>query len=111
MGELHIEITTYRIVNDHKVDVVVSKPIVVYRECVEHEAARSRKVPQQAQQVLPQGGAAGRGVIKAILDGEIPSDTKIKDQKALAKKLQDLGFDKEESKSVVSIHGTDILWT
>jgi elongation factor 2 len=110
MGELHIEITTYRIVNDHKVDVVVSKPIVVYRECVEHEGGPFEgKSPNKHNRFYLKVEPLADAVVKAILDGDIPSDTKIKDQKALAKKLQDLGFDKEESKSVVNIHGTDIL--
>src|SRR3989304_5199614 len=34
MGELHLEITQYRIVNDHKVPITASLPIVVYREGV-----------------------------------------------------------------------------
>ncbi|MEM2977113.1 MAG: formate--tetrahydrofolate ligase, partial [Thermoplasmata archaeon] len=59
------------------------------------------------------GGAGARelpeAVVRAILDGEIPSDTRIKDQKALAKKLQELGMSKEEAKGVVAIHMTNIL--
>jgi len=34
MGELHLEITQFRIINDHKVEITASKPIVVYRETV-----------------------------------------------------------------------------
>src|SRR3972149_5221713 len=34
MGELHLEITIYRVQNDYKVPVVTSTPIVVYREGV-----------------------------------------------------------------------------
>ncbi len=33
MGELHLEITEYSIRVEHKVDIVTSEPIVVYREC------------------------------------------------------------------------------
>ena len=110
MGELHIEITTFRIINDHKVDVVVSKPLVVYRECVEHEGGPFEgKSPNKHNRFYLEVEPLAEPIVKAILDGEIPSDSKIKDQKALAKKLQDLGFDKEESKSVVNIHGTNIM--
>ena len=35
MGELHLEVTLYRIKNDYKVDVTTSDPIVVYKETVE----------------------------------------------------------------------------
>ena len=34
MGELHLEITQFRIINDYKVEIEASKPIVVYRETV-----------------------------------------------------------------------------
>ncbi len=34
MGELHLEITEYRIRNDHKMEIICSEPIVVYRETV-----------------------------------------------------------------------------
>ena len=42
MGELHLEITQYRIVNDYKVEIQASKPIVVYPETVSGPGARSR---------------------------------------------------------------------
>ena len=45
MGELHLEITQYRIVNDHKVEIKSSPPIVVYRECVRDKSGRSRESP------------------------------------------------------------------
>ena len=34
MGELHLEITEYRIKNEHGVEITTSPPIVVYRETV-----------------------------------------------------------------------------
>jgi len=34
MGELHLEITIYRVQNDYKIPVTTSPPIVVYREGV-----------------------------------------------------------------------------
>ncbi|MGQ9582656.1 MAG: elongation factor EF-2 [Thermoplasmatota archaeon] len=110
MGELHIEITVYRIVNDHKVDVVTSKPIVVYRECVAGRGGPFEgKSPNKHNRFYLQVEPLPDAVVRGILDGEIPSDTKIKDQKALAKKLQELGLSKEEAKAVVSIHTTNIL--
>ena len=34
MGELHLEITTYRIEEEQNIKVKVSEPIVVYREAI-----------------------------------------------------------------------------
>jgi elongation factor 2 len=48
-------------------------------------------------------------IVAAIRSGEIETEGKIKDAKALARKLQELGFTKEEGKSVVAFHGTNIL--
>ncbi|MDD5502740.1 MAG: elongation factor EF-2 [Candidatus Thermoplasmatota archaeon] len=110
MGELHIEITTFRIINDYKVDIKVSEPVVVYRETVlqrgpEFEGKSPNKHNKFSVIVEPLPEA----VIKAIKDGTIPADKRIKDKKALAKTLEELGFDKDESKSVVTIHKDTIL--
>ena len=35
MGELHLEITEYRIVHEHGIEIQSSEPIVVYRETVD----------------------------------------------------------------------------
>jgi elongation factor 2 len=48
-------------------------------------------------------------VVKAILGGEIKTEGKIKDAKALARQLQDLGMTKDEGKGVVTFHGTNVL--
>jgi len=47
--------------------------------------------------------------VQAIRSGEIETEGRIKDAKALARKLQDLGFNKEEAKGVVAFHGTNVL--
>ena len=44
MGELHLEITEYRIKNEYGVDIVTSEPIVVYRESV---GKKSRKISRR----------------------------------------------------------------
>ncbi len=110
MGELHLEITEFRIKNDHKVDIVTSPPIVVYREAIERKAGPFEgKSPNKHNKFYCVVEMLEPQIVQAIKDGEIPSDTKIKDAKALAKKLQELGWDKEQAKSVVSIHTTNIL--
>jgi elongation factor 2 len=110
MGELHLEITEYRIKNDHKVDIVTSPPIVVYREAVERKGGPFEgKSPNKHNRFYCTVEMLEPQIIQAIKEGEIPADTKIKDAKALAKKLQDLGWDREQSKAVVAIHGTNMF--
>src|SRR3989454_74411 len=48
-------------------------------------------------------------IVDAIRAGEIASGQRIKDSKALAKKLEELGMDRNEAKNVVWIHDTNML--
>src|SRR5207302_1808356 len=48
-------------------------------------------------------------VVQAIRAGEIAAGQRIKDSKVLAKKLEELGMDRNESKNVVWIHDTNML--
>src|SRR5438552_1259490 len=47
--------------------------------------------------------------VEAIRAGEIASGQRIKDSKVLAKKLEELGVDRNEAKNVVWIHDTNVL--
>jgi elongation factor 2 len=110
MGELHLEITQYRIINDHKVDITVSNPIVVYRECVDGKGGPFEgKSPNKHNKFYMEVEPLEPAVVKAMLEGDVQSSGKIKDSKALARKLQDLGMSKEESKGVVAMDGTSIF--
>ncbi|OPY30866.1 MAG: Elongation factor 2 [Methanomassiliicoccales archaeon PtaU1.Bin124] len=102
MGELHLEITQYRIVNDHKCEIKASPPIVVYRENVKEKGGPFEgKSPNKHNRFFIEAMPLEEAVVKAIKSGDINSSAKIKDPKALAKQLQDLGMDKDEAKSVV----------
>lgn len=110
MGELHLEITNYRIVNEHKVEIKTSQPIVVFRECVGGRGGPFEgKSPNKHNRFYIEVEPLSPAVVQAIRSGEIETEGRIKDAKALARKLQELGFTKEEGKSVVAFHGTNIL--
>src|SRR5947199_40842 len=110
MGELHLEITIYRVQNDYKIPVTTSPPIVVYREGVAgkggpFEGKSRNKHNQLYMEVEP----LEEKVVQAIRAGEIASGQRIKDSKVLAKKLEELGMDRNESKNVVWIQDTNML--
>ncbi|HVO77923.1 MAG TPA: elongation factor EF-2, partial [Methanomassiliicoccales archaeon] len=110
MGELHLEITNYRIVNDHKVEIKTSPPIVVYRECVAgfggpFEGKSPNKHNRFYVEVMP----LEQKIYDAIKAGDIKTEGKIKDPKALQKQLMDLGMEKEEAKGIVAFHDTAVL--
>ncbi|RLF73450.1 MAG: elongation factor EF-2, partial [Thermoplasmata archaeon] len=93
------------------VEIKASEPIVVYRESVEGKSPSSfeGKSPNKHNRFYIEVEPLPEEIVKAILEGEIPSDEKIKDPKGLAKKLQDLGMDKDEAKNIYDIHGTNIF--
>src|SRR5437870_5412909 len=110
MGELHLEITIYRVQNDYKIPVTTSPPIVVYREGVRGNGGPFEgKSPNKHNRFYMEVEPLEAKVVDAIRAGEIAAGQRIKDSKALAKKLEELGMDRNESKSVVWIHDTNML--
>ena len=111
MGELHLEITVYRIENEQGIPIVVSPPIVVYRECVKGKnAGFEGRSPNKHNKFTFVVSRLEQGIIDAIHKGEIDPDAKIKDPKALAKQLQDLGMtDAMEAKGVVKFKNDNVL--
>ncbi|WP_400259740.1 elongation factor EF-2 [Candidatus Methanomassiliicoccus intestinalis] len=110
MGELHLEITTYRIVNDFKIEINQSPPIVVYRESVKGKSeVFEGKSPNKHNRFFVEVTPLEQPIIDAIKTGEISVDGKIKDAKELAKKLQDLGMDREEAKGVVMFKDNNVF--
>ena len=110
MGELHLEITNYRIVNEHKVEINTSQPIVVFRECVGGRGGPFEgKSPNKHNRFYIEVEPLQPAIVQAIRSGEIETEGRIKDSKALARKLQDMGMDREEARGVVAFKGTNVL--
>jgi len=110
MGELHLEITIYRVQNDYKIPVTTSPPIVVYREGVRDKGGPFEgKSPNKHNRFYMEVEPLEDKIVDAIRAGEIASGQRIKDSKALAKKLEELGMDRNEAKNVVWIHDTNML--
>jgi elongation factor 2 len=109
MGELHLEITEYRIRNEHKVEIVCSEPIVVYRESVAKKSPNKfeGKSPNKHNRFYIEVEPLPENIIKALYNNEIPSNVK-KFKKDVIKILQDLGVDKEVAKGTFAIHGLNI---
>jgi elongation factor 2 len=110
MGELHLEITEYRIRNDHKMDIVCSEPIVVYRESVGKASPHSfeGKSPNKHNRFYIEVEPLPENIVKAIYNNELPENVK-KYKKETAKMLQDLGMDKDVAKGVFGVHGLNLI--
>ena len=111
MGELHLEITEYRIIHEKGVEIKSSQPIVVYRESVDGSSGRAfeGKSPNKHNRFYFEVMPLEEEVVKAIQAGDIQSGGKIKDTKALARQLHELGMEKGEAKNVYYIHGTNMF--
>jgi elongation factor 2 len=111
MGELHLEITQYRIVNEHGIDIVASEPIVVYRENIERKGGPFEgKSPNKHNRFYLEVEPLEPDILSAIQSGEISAvGGKIKDSKAMARQLQDLGMSKLEAKGVKLIHNSNMF--
>jgi elongation factor 2 len=111
MGELHLEITQYRIKNDYKVEVNVGEPIVVYRECVSGKSpgAFEGKSPNKHNKFYVTAEPLDEMTIKAIKEGVIP-EGRTKNVKELAVKLAaEWGWEKDEAKGLMASQGLNIL--
>ncbi len=112
MGELHLEITEYRIINEQKVDIISSPPIVVYQESVKgpNPSEFEGKSPNKHNKFYFIVEPLEEGVKEAIRKGDIDPDAKIKDPKELAKILTDCGMDKDEAKGIVAFKNNNALF-
>ena len=111
MGELHLEITVYRIVHDHKVEINTSPPIVVYRECTAKAGGPFEgKSPNKHNRFYIIVEPMEPAVFQALKSGEISVEgTRIKDKKGLAKKLEEMGMPREEAKGIEMIYNNTIF--
>ncbi len=110
MGELHLEVTIYRITHEYKVDVLTSPPIVVYRETVDHKGGPFEgKSPNRHNKFYLEVEPLEESVVKAIVEGDIDEMDRIKNKKELAKQLTELGMNRDEAKRVEAIRGPNIL--
>jgi elongation factor 2 len=110
MGELHLEITQFRIINDYKVEISASKPIVVYRETVKGPGGPFEgKSPNKHNKFYFEVEALPVPVIQAIKDGEINQGKSFKDIKTLVTKMEALGITRDEGRGLVAVEGTNML--
>jgi len=111
MGELHLEITEYRIINEQKVDIKSSPPIVVYQESVKGPNATEfeGKSPNKHNKFYFIVEPLEEGVLEAIRKGDIDTEAKIKDPKEMAKLLSECGMDKEQAKGIVAFKNNNVL--
>lgn len=109
MGELHLDVTTYRITRDKGIELEVSEPIVVYRETVEGVSPIIEgKSPNKHNKLYFVVEPLEKEVYNALVGGEISSG-RVKSPKELRATLVELGMNREEARNVVDIYRNNIL--
>ena len=113
MGELHLEITVYRIEEEQNIKVSVSPPIVVYREGLQG-SNRGRpfegKSPNRHNRFFFEVEPLTPEVVAALRGGEFKEGTvRPNDGKEVGNKFGALGMDKDLMRKIYAINGTNVL--
>jgi translation elongation factor aEF-2 len=107
MGELHLEIITYRI-NDKGVEIETSEPIVVYRETIAGTAGPVEgKSPNKHNRFYLEIEPLDEALYQAIVDGEI-KEGRVKG-KELIPKFQEYGLPKDQARKVWDVYDKSIF--
>jgi len=113
MGELHLEITVYRLEEEQGISVSVSDPIVVYRESISLDnkgRAFEGKSPNRHNRFYIETEPLPDDVTQAMREG-IFGDGPVRNQdaKELGNKFAEFGMDKNLMRKIYAIHGTNVL--
>ena len=113
MGELHLEITVYRIEEEQNIKVSVSPPIVVYREGVQGSNrgnAFEGKSPNRHNRFFFEIEALPSEVVNALRNGDLgDGPVRSSDAKETGNKFGELGMDKDLMRKIYAINGTNVL--
>ena len=113
MGELHLEITIYRLEEEQGIKVNQSNPIVVYRESIsEDNKGRSfeGKSPNRHNRFYVEVEQLPENVISALREGDLgDGPVRTKDTKEVGNKFGELGMDKDLMRKIYAINATTVL--
>jgi elongation factor 2 len=110
MGELHLEVNTYRIVNNAKIEIQTSPPIVVFHEGIEGESdVLEAKSPNKHNKFKIKVSPMPANIYEKLANLTTPiGKIKFKNAESIAK-CQEVGFNNDDSKKVWAIEGTSAL--
>ena len=110
MGELHLEVIENRIKREKGVDVITSKPIVVYRENILKKSIEVEgKSPNKHNKFYFIVEPLGNEIYDAIKKGELKEGRIKKKDKDIVEKLRNLGADAKEASRYRDIFKGNVL--
>ncbi len=109
MGELHLEVTKYRIEVDNGVPIEMSNPIVVYRETIMGKSpALTGKSPNKHNQFVLTAEPISEEMLNKLIEAKIEGKIRKKDVDKIAK-LEEIGLSSDDAKRVWWVHNNCIL--
>ena len=113
MGELHLEITVYRLEEERGIKVNVSEPIVVYRESISGDNKGrpfEGKSPNRHNRFYIEVEPLAEEVVQALREGHFGNGpVRAKDAKETGNKFAEFGMDKNLMRKIYAINGTTVL--
>ena len=113
MGELHLEISVYRLEEEQNIKVKVSEPIVVYRECIHGDNKGNPfegKSPNRHNRFYIEVERLPDEVVQALREGEFGDGAvRTKDAKEVGDKFAAFGMDRDLMRKIYAIGGTNVL--
>ncbi|MAG22014.1 MAG: elongation factor EF-2 [Candidatus Diapherotrites archaeon] len=109
MGELHLEITQYRIEKDHSIPIEVSPPIVVYREAITKESPTLEgKSPNKHNKFKISVEPMDPKIYEKLVELKIEGKVKLKDPATMAR-FQECGFGRDTSRKIWAVSNNNVL--
>ncbi len=109
MGELHLEVTKYKIEVDNGIPIEMSTPIVVYRETIRKKSPiLTGKSPNKHNQFMLVAEPMSQEMLNKLIEAKIEGKIRSKDEDKIAK-LQEIGLSSDDAKRVWWVHNNCIL--
>ncbi len=103
MGELHLEVNIYRIVNNHKIQIQSSQPIVVYHEAITGESdTLESKSPNKHNKFKMVAKPVPQEIYDKIIETRLNGKIKPKHSESVDK-LKAVGFDTDTARKVWAV--------
>ncbi|MDP6703621.1 MAG: elongation factor EF-2 [Candidatus Thalassarchaeaceae archaeon] len=113
MGELHLEITVYRLEEEQGIKVTVSEPIVVYRESISSDnngRPFEGKSPNRHNRFYIETEPLPDDVTNALREGTFgDGPVRLKDAKEIGDRFSEFGMDKDLMRKIYAINGTNVM--
>jgi elongation factor 2 len=111
LGELHLEAKVERKLRELGIDVIMSPPIVVYRETIAEKSPEiEAKSPNKHNKLYMIIEPLEDGVVKAMVDGDLPSTLNVKSKNIeLFEKFAKAGMDYDEAKTIQVIFNKNVF--